>query len=108
MTTNQTLNRQKHLTVVLVTHEPDMAAFADRIVTMRDGVIVSDERNQPGIAPVPLDGSAVSVPATPMDAGPGGSRKIFSFPGMALRVAGRATARNNSVSTETRSAPPFW
>lgn len=29
-------------TIVLVTHEPDIAEFADRIVTIRDGVIASD------------------------------------------------------------------
>lgn len=32
-------------TVVLVTHEPDIAKFAHRIITMRDGAIVSDEVN---------------------------------------------------------------
>jgi putative ABC transport system ATP-binding protein len=36
------LHREEGLTVVLVTHEPDVAAWADRIVSMRDGRIVSD------------------------------------------------------------------
>ncbi len=31
-------------TIVMVTHENDIAAYADRIITMRDGVIISDER----------------------------------------------------------------
>jgi putative ABC transport system ATP-binding protein len=31
------------ITVVMVTHEPDMAAFAQRVITFRDGRIVSDE-----------------------------------------------------------------
>lgn len=31
-------------TIVLVTHDPNMAAYADRIVTLIDGLIVSDER----------------------------------------------------------------
>jgi len=31
--------------VVLVTHEPDIAAFATRLVIVRDGLIVKDERN---------------------------------------------------------------
>jgi macrolide transport system ATP-binding/permease protein len=39
------LNREHGLTVVLVTHDPDIAAYADRIITFRDGVIVSDERS---------------------------------------------------------------
>ncbi len=38
------LHRDDGLTVVLVTHEPDVAAWAARIVTMRDGRIVSDRR----------------------------------------------------------------
>jgi putative ABC transport system ATP-binding protein len=38
----QRLNRESGITIVLVTHEPDIAAFASRIVTVRDGKIVSD------------------------------------------------------------------
>ena len=37
------LNRQG-ITVILVTHEPDIAAFAQRRIMFRDGHIVSDER----------------------------------------------------------------
>ena len=37
------LNNQGR-TIVLITHEPDIAAFAQRVVRLRDGVIVSDER----------------------------------------------------------------
>ena len=37
-------------TIIMVTHENDIAAYADRIITMRDGVIVSDER-KPGTEP---------------------------------------------------------
>ena len=33
------------ITVVLVTHEPDIAEFASRVVTVRDGLILSDERH---------------------------------------------------------------
>jgi putative ABC transport system ATP-binding protein len=38
----QDLNQQG-LTIVLVTHEPDIAEHAKRIVTFRDGAVVSDE-----------------------------------------------------------------
>jgi putative ABC transport system ATP-binding protein len=37
------LNQQGR-TIVLITHEPDIASFAQRVVRVRDGVIVSDER----------------------------------------------------------------
>ena len=43
METLRALNREHGVTIVLVTHEPDIAAYADRIITMRDGRIVSDE-----------------------------------------------------------------
>jgi macrolide transport system ATP-binding/permease protein len=33
-------------TIVMVTHEPDIAAYASRVVTMRDGRIVGDERRR--------------------------------------------------------------
>jgi putative ABC transport system ATP-binding protein len=38
------------ITVVLVTHEPDVAAHAARVVEMRDGRIVCDERRRPSPA----------------------------------------------------------
>jgi len=39
-------------TVIMVTHEPDIAAHADRVVTLRDGVISSDEqqRRRPAVS----------------------------------------------------------
>ena len=39
------LNRQGK-TVILVTHEPEIAAYTRRTVTFRDGLIVSDERRE--------------------------------------------------------------
>jgi putative ABC transport system ATP-binding protein len=36
------LNAERGITVMLVTHEPDVAAHARRLVTFRDGVIISD------------------------------------------------------------------
>ncbi|HEY2509569.1 MAG TPA: ABC transporter ATP-binding protein [Polyangiaceae bacterium] len=35
------------ITIVVVTHEPDIAAYASRVVSMRDGRIVSDHRQTP-------------------------------------------------------------
>jgi macrolide transport system ATP-binding/permease protein len=42
LATIRALNRQRGVTVVLVTHERDLAELADRIITIRDGQIVSD------------------------------------------------------------------
>ena len=39
----QQLNRDEGITVVVVTHEPDIAAHTTRAVSMLDGAIVSDE-----------------------------------------------------------------
>jgi putative ABC transport system ATP-binding protein len=36
-------NRTRGLTVVMVTHEPDMAAYASRTIRFRDGHVESDE-----------------------------------------------------------------
>ena len=44
----QRLNQEEGLTVVVVTHEPEIGESTQRIITTRDGVVVSDEkvRNQ--------------------------------------------------------------
>jgi putative ABC transport system ATP-binding protein len=42
------LNRESHITIVLVTHENDIAAFSRRIIHFLDGRIISDESNQEG------------------------------------------------------------
>ena len=43
----QNLNRERGITVVLVTHEPAIAACASRVITFRDGRIVSDTKDLP-------------------------------------------------------------
>jgi putative ABC transport system ATP-binding protein len=40
------INEERGTTIMLVTHEPDVAAYARRIVTFRDGHIVSDAVNE--------------------------------------------------------------
>jgi putative ABC transport system ATP-binding protein len=42
------MNRQHHVTFVLVTHDPDLAAETDRVIKLKDGKVMSDET----IAPV--------------------------------------------------------
>lgn len=46
MTLFQKLNNERGITIVLVTHEPDIAAFAQRRIVFRDGVIVSDDKQR--------------------------------------------------------------
>ncbi len=57
----QTLNRDRGITIVLVTHEHDIAACASRVVTFRDGRIVTDV-----VQEKPLDAAAelAQLPAT--------------------------------------------
>ena len=44
MDTFRELNKQGH-TIILITHEPDIAKFADRVITVRDGLIEKDTKN---------------------------------------------------------------
>lgn len=39
----QSLNRTEGLTILVVTHEPDIAAYASRQIVMKDGCILSDQ-----------------------------------------------------------------
>ncbi len=50
----QQLNRDDGITIVLVTHEHDVASFASRLLTFRDGKLVSDTRNPPADAAAAL------------------------------------------------------
>jgi putative ABC transport system ATP-binding protein len=60
------LNRDHGITVLMVTHEPDMAAYARRMVTFVDGRIARDVANdQPTLAaPADLGEHANPAPAT--------------------------------------------
>jgi putative ABC transport system ATP-binding protein len=40
----QSLNEKEGITIVLVTHEPDIAEYAKRRIVFRDGLIISDTR----------------------------------------------------------------
>ncbi len=66
------LHLQQGLTIVMVTHDPDIAAQCERVVHIRDGKIIGDERNGdrrkvPGIAEHLK--SAVPMLAEPVPAG---------------------------------------
>jgi len=56
------LNRDHGITILMVTHEPDMAAYARRIVHFVDGGIDSDTTNPHPVTAAPAE--AISVGAT--------------------------------------------
>ena len=47
------LNREDGITIILVTHEPDIAAYASRELIMKDGQIVQDVRRASRVSVVP-------------------------------------------------------
>jgi macrolide transport system ATP-binding/permease protein len=61
------------ITVVLVTHEPDIAAHARRIITMKDGKVLTDLENPKSTIPAPQN---VQTPTLKEKSG---SRSAFSF-----------------------------
>lgn len=68
------LNEERGITIAFVTHEHDVAAYTRRIVSLRDGEIVSDEPNVPVYAGQPLP--AASEPGTQHAADQGSPRSI--------------------------------
>jgi putative ABC transport system ATP-binding protein len=49
------------ITTVLVTHEPDIAAYAARVIVLKDGLVSSDHRQEPQIAEVPQEPQKASA-----------------------------------------------
>jgi putative ABC transport system ATP-binding protein len=64
----RTFNRERGQTVLLVTHDAEVGATCDRIIRMRDGLIVGDERTaaatEPAglVAPPPIPGYTSEPP----------------------------------------------
>jgi putative ABC transport system ATP-binding protein len=56
------LNEERGLTIVMVTHEDEMAAFARRLIEFRDGRILSDRENHERLATTPPLGEAPADP----------------------------------------------
>ena len=98
------LNREQGVTIIVVTHELDIAAYASRVVTMRDGAVITDQRNA-APPPTPVAGGApAGLPiserqgATLMRRRSGSS---WAFATMILSAAAHALIRNKTRSALT-------
>ncbi len=98
METLVTLNRKHGVTVIVVTHEPDIAGYADRVVTMRDGRIISDERRAPTATAPPRPAPSVPRPGPPAGRRAGAG---WAFGVMILAAAMQALGRNRMRSALT-------
>ena len=105
MATLQSLNRERGVTIIVVTHESDIAAYADRVITMRDGQVISDER-KPATRPQPgaltADLAAAPSSSAPRPAGTiGNAGTVRAFALMIVAAALQALARNKMRSALT-------
>ena len=98
------LNREQGVTVIVVTHEPDIAAYADRVITMRDGRILSDEHQVAVVTPdradtgaTPAIAAKVDTTALPEDT----SGLRVAFLSMIVSASLQALARNKLRSALT-------
>jgi macrolide transport system ATP-binding/permease protein len=108
MVTLQALNRERGVTIIVVTHEPDIATYTGRVITMRDGAVISDER-KPSVRPQP----AMSAGATPIAPIPGPRQRspviaagrnagtVRAFALMIVAAAFQALTRNKMRSALT-------
>lgn len=57
----QQLRENSGITIVLITHEAEIAAYGTRIIAVRDGLIVSDTPNTPVTAPLEEDAAPIEA-----------------------------------------------
>ena len=98
------LNREQGVTVILVTHEADIGAYADRMIVMKDGEIVSDQKQTAVSTPGDPDearAAAPSVPLPPLALPADGEGLGVAFLSMVVSASLQALARNKLRSVLT-------
>ena len=55
------LNAEQKQTIILVTHDPSIAAVAPRLVTVKDGLIWNDVRRRPDVEQTAACGGAAET-----------------------------------------------
>jgi putative ABC transport system ATP-binding protein len=63
------LNRERGQSIILVTHEPDIAAYAKRLVRLKDGLVLYDGPVREGLAQLQIDSRDEPQPAQPAAGG---------------------------------------
>jgi macrolide transport system ATP-binding/permease protein len=100
MATLRSLNREHGVTILVVTHESDIAVYADRKITMRDGRILSDQTNHATafeqLEP-PTDGVLSRRDKTAGSA----TDSLWAFTMMIIAAAAQAIGRNKLRSALT-------
>ncbi len=110
----QWLNRERGVTVVMVTHEAEVAACASRVVTVRDGRIVRDEAATAPRRAEAAEGhdgagaaATLAAPAAPLPpssrAWPGSPRSPWPPGRSCAPGCGRCSPRSGSSSGSPRS-----
>ena len=91
------LNRDQGITVIVVTHDPDVAAYADRVVTFKDGVDRIRYAQAGAHRRCTAGGSCVAYRQRrrqPVARGASAVGVAWTFAAMALAAAARALRRN--------------
>lgn len=108
MQTLTRLNRERGVTIIVVTHESDIAAYADRTLTMRDGQIVTDVKNPKPVqlaptleAAAPDEPLARAEPSRPLPAVARRAAPVWGFGLMIMAAAMQAIWRNMMRSALT-------
>lgn len=90
-------------TILMVTHNPELTRYASRVVFMRDGSIVQDERSKVGELPETIIRRAYFVPKTTVEDDLAGvSALMESAPDKALKSATKAKSAKKPKKTKAK------